>query len=262
MDQEKHSVSRNLWYWNGRVFFKKNIFTYGLAAFLLVAVPVVLVVVMQLSYQGHRIVKLNEQTSYQNRSITKLNEQISHQDQRIAKLNEQISYQDQRITVLIERMENCTSVQDETISHSLKTEVHDLHSGFVTETLEKVEQRIQQLNQSLSQVLSQSDESLLKLQLSATSVHAQFQGEIEELHRLYQTLQTNLSSVSASEDALAQKIKRMKNIFGNCQTTVDTCDIGSTGNSRYWKACPTHFFQKEKQVSYFSSVCCNVATLL
>lgn len=232
MDQEKHIMLAQGRRCNGGAFFRKNI-THFLAAFLMIAF---------LGILGF--------------------------------MEMQRSYQDQRIVELSERMESRAIVQDETMSKQnqslshLKTEVQNLRSELATEsrkqaeTQEELDQLAYQLNQSLSQLLldfcSQSGNSTVKLQQSATS-DARLQGEIDKLHK---SLQTSLSDVKERQDALTKKIDSVKkNGFGNCRSSYDTCNIGSSGNGRYWKDCSTQFFPKEEEVSGLFSSNCNTSTL-
>lgn len=117
---------------------------------------------------------------------------------------------------------------------------------------------IAQDQEAIRNLYLRHSDSMLKLQQGEWN-DSRLQKMVEEHHLLLEDLRANLNSIEEKDKILSEKIGHPLDIFGSCETTVDTSVIGSTGNGHYWKNCPTKFYPNEMKVSLH--VKCNIVLL-
>ncbi len=184
--------------------------------------------------------------------IASLKQQNTQEQDIIDRMRIYISALQSNLTQL--RSEHEVSIQElqersETDSHLLSLiDFHSRRSQLINETLSHVEELSNMQNSDISYQLSVLRErnrnltsALQENGKSDTELHNSFQQQ-------QQRVQGSVNNIQDGLDTLNSKTRTSVHPFEHCKSEHHTCTIGSRGNGRYWKACPTQFFPISKEV--------------
>lgn len=91
-------------------------------------------------------------------------------------------------------------------------------------------------------------EHAAKLQQEGTN-NSLLRNKIEEIESSRELFQKHLKQVDAKIEQLDRRNNQPVHIFKKCESTTESCVLGSRGNGAYWKACRTNLLLLEETVS-------------
>ena len=184
--------------------------------------------------------------------INYLKHQNAQEEDAIERLRVYISELQSNLTQLrTKHEESILELQErgETDSRILSLiEYHNYQSELLNETLRHVGElnsaQNDDIRHQLNVLLNSSRSLMLQLQENGKN-DSELRSTIQ--HQQHE-IESSMNTIHHNFDTLTRKISK---VFEQCRLESDTCNIGSRGNGRYWKACPTEFFPIRKKVSSY-----------
>lgn len=127
---------------------------------------------------------------------------------------------------------------------------------LTVDVIRNLSNRVVDLETRLAEKDATTQEYLFHLQTNQTGLkHLEKldakddQRSSETDENLREHLQQHLQDIDTEIKDLVATMSHPVNIYERCITIRDSCTAGSSGNGRFWKACPTKFFAKDEPVS-------------
>ena len=200
--------------------------------------------------QKRRLDSLSSQVHVLNQTFKSLSDhQIHEEDRQKRNLSSQVR-------VLNETLKSLSDKQKKRLDN-LSSQVRVLNKTQ-SDNLIHVEMKLKEHITEDEATLQNYNSYLLNLSRNLTQIRSEYAASVvlgqermkhdEKSSQKLKYLDEHLQDVKKAIDHLDSEIHQPVGIYKHCLTSEDSCTAGTEGNGRYWKACHSMSFPKEKMV--------------